>query len=220
MTALEKIEKKIKITRYGYPIIGCAFIITFIFFLAGIHFLFLPAFLFTVFSLYFFRDPERTIPQDEDLLVSPADGKILKTEYLDSSLYDGKKCVKVSIFMSVFNVHVNRIPFSGTIKDIKYFPGKFFNASFDKASLDNERNAVLIETDNNKTFWTVQIAGLIARRIVTGIRKGDKVKKGERFGMIRFGSRLELYLPPECEILVKKGEIVKAGSSVICKFKE
>ena len=218
MRLIEKIEKKIKITRYGYPFICIGLILTFIFFLAQIYSLCLLAFLFTAFSIYFFRDPERDIPAVENGLVSPADGRVLSIEHLEDSQYNTGECIKVSIFMSVFNVHVNRIPFSGVIKKIEYFPGKFFNASFDKASLDNERNAVLIETENNDRFWTVQIAGLIARRIVTTIKEGDRVEKGKRFGMIRFGSRLELYLPVKADISVKKGQNVKAGSTIICKL--
>ncbi|MDY0132665.1 MAG: phosphatidylserine decarboxylase family protein [Desulforegulaceae bacterium] len=219
MISIKKIEKLTKITRYGYPFIGFFFLVFFIFFLAGISFISLPMFFLTVFSLWFFRDPERQIPQEEDLLISPADGKVIGIENLEANNYDGKPCIKVSIFMSVFNVHVNRIPFSGKIAKIKYFPGKFFNAALDKASLDNERNAILIETDKGFSFWTVQIAGLIARRIVCPLEEGEQVLKGNRYGMIRFGSRLELYLPLTSEILVKKGEMVKAGSSVVCRIK-
>jgi phosphatidylserine decarboxylase len=220
MNFIETAEKKLKITKYGFPIIGSALLISLILLWAGLIFLFVPAALFTLFSLYFFRDPERTAPPGANIVISPADGRVLDTENLDKSPYDGEKCIKVSIFMSVFNVHVNRIPFSGTVKDIKYFPGKFLNASFDKASEDNERNAVLIETKNGIKFWTVQIAGLIARRIVTNIKTGDFVEKGSRYGMIKFGSRLELYVPTDSEINVSKGDTVKAGESIICKFNE
>jgi phosphatidylserine decarboxylase len=219
MRIIEKLESYTRITRYGYPFIGWGLIFTTIFLISKIYSLFALSLFFSVFSMYFFRDPERIIPEGDDLLISPADGRILKIEELEEHQYGEGECVKVSIFMSVFNVHVNRIPFSGTIKKIKYFPGKFFNASFDKASLDNERNAVLIETENNISFWTVQIAGLIARRIVTNIKEGDIVTKGERFGMIRFGSRLELYLPKGSEILVNKGDNVSAGSTIISKLK-
>jgi phosphatidylserine decarboxylase len=144
---------------------------------------------------------------------------VIGIENIENNNYDKRPCIKVSIFMSVFNVHVNRIPFSGKVRAIKYFPGKFFNAALDKASEDNERNAVLIETDRGLSFWTVQIAGLIARRIVCPLKEGDNVSKGNRYGMIRFGSRLELYLPVNSEILVKKGQMVQAGSSVICRLK-
>jgi len=215
---LEKIESKIRITRYGYPFILFGFFLNLLFLLAGVKSLVFISFLYTVFAVFFFRDPEREIPQDDSILISPADGTVLKIESLDTSQYEDVPCTKVSIFMSVFNVHVNRIPYSGMVKDVRYFPGKFFNASFDKASLDNERNAVLIETETGKSFWTVQIAGLIARRIVCNIVPGMKVSKGDRFGMIRFGSRLELYLPIDSEIFVKPGDKVSAGSSLICKF--
>lgn len=219
MKIIEKLESYTRITRYGYPFIGWGLIFSTIFLISKIYSFFALSLFFSLFSIYFFRDPKRDIPQGDDVLISPADGRILKIEELDEYQYGEGGCVKVSIFMSVFNVHVNRIPFSGAIKKIKYFPGKFFNASFDKASLDNERNAILIETENNVSFWTVQIAGLIARRIVTNIKEGDKVTKGDRFGMIRFGSRLELYLPKGTKILVKKGENVSAGSTIISKLK-
>jgi phosphatidylserine decarboxylase len=219
MISIEKIEKFTRITRYGYPIIAFFAAVSFVFFLAGIYIVFLPLFFLTIFSLWFFRDPERKIPLEEDLMVSPADGKVIGIENIENNNYDKRPCIKVSIFMSVFNVHVNRIPFSGKVRAIKYFPGKFFNAALDKASEDNERNAVLIETDSGLSFWTVQIAGLIARRIVCPLKEGDNVSKGNRYGMIRFGSRLELYLPVNSEILVKKGQMVQAGSSVICRLK-
>lgn len=219
MISIEKIEKFTRITRYGYPIIAFFAAVSFVFFLAGIYIVFLPLFFLTIFSLWFFRDPERKIPLEEDLMVSPADGKVIGIENIENNNYDKRPCIKVSIFMSVFNVHVNRIPFSGKVRTIKYFPGKFFNAALDKASEDNERNAVLIETDRGLSFWTVQIAGLIARRIVCPLKEGDNVSKGNRYGMIRFGSRLELYLPVNSEILVKKGQMVQAGSSVICRLK-
>jgi phosphatidylserine decarboxylase len=219
MISIEKIEKLTKITKYGYSIIGFFAIASFIFFLAEIYIVFFPLFFLTLFSLWFFRDPERKIPIEDDLVVSPADGKVIGIENIETNNYDKNPCIKVSIFMSVFNVHVNRIPFSGKVLEIRYFPGKFFNASLDKASEDNERNAVLIETKSGKTFWTVQIAGLIARRIIWTLKQGDEVSKGSRYGMIRFGSRLELYLPTDTEILVKKGQMVQAGSSVICRLK-
>ncbi|MGE4520122.1 MAG: phosphatidylserine decarboxylase family protein [Desulfobacteraceae bacterium] len=219
MISIEKIEKFTRITRYGYPIIAFFAAVSFVFFLAGIYIVFLPLFFLTIFSLWFFRDPERKIPLEEDLMVSPADGKVIGIENIENNNYDKRPCIKVSIFMSVFNVHVNRIPFSGKVRAIKYFPGKFFNAALDKASEDNERNAVLIETDRGLSFWTVQIAGLIARRIVCPLKEGDNASKGNRYGMIRFGSRLELYLPVNSEILVKKGQMVQAGSSVICRLK-
>ncbi len=169
----------------------------------------------TLFVCWFFRDPDRNIPENENVIVSPADGKILLVENLDKNDFTDESCIKVSIFMNVFNVHVNRIPFTGKIVKTEYFPGKFFNASFDKSSKDNERNALVIRTDKGKTYAVVQIAGLIARRIVCRTGRGDYLKTGERYGMICFGSRLDIYLPVSTVISVSPGEKVAAGASII-----
>jgi len=174
------------------------------------------AFLITLFVCWFFRDPDRNIPEDENVIVSPADGKILLVENLDKNDFTDGPCIKVSIFMNVFNVHVNRIPFTGKIIKTEYFPGKFFNASFDKSSKDNERNALVISTDKaQSSYAVVQIAGLIARRIVCRTGRGDYLKTGDRYGMICFGSRLDIYLPSSTDISVLPGEKVAAGSSII-----
>jgi len=169
----------------------------------------------TLFITWFFRDPERVVPQDGNLLVSPADGKVIVVERVDRCEYMDEPCQKVSIFMNVFNVHVNRIPFSGIIETVQYHPGKFVNASFDKASVHNERNALVIRTDSGRRYVCVQIAGLVARRIVNCVTPREQVHKGDRYGMIQFGSRLDLYLPMDFEIHVKLGDKTSAGSSVI-----
>ena len=169
----------------------------------------------TVFVCWFFRDPERTSDAGEDALISPADGKVIIVDHLAQCEYMEGPCQKVSIFMNVFNVHVNRIPFDGTISKVTYNPGKFINASFDKASVHNERNALVIRTDKDKEFTVVQIAGLVARRIVNCVKTGEKVKRGERYGMIQFGSRLDLYLPMDFEVSVKLGDKTQAGTTVI-----
>ncbi len=169
----------------------------------------------TLFVCWFFRDPERVIPQEEKSLVSPADGKVIIVEEQEQSEYLKSPCIKVSIFMNVFNVHVNRIPFDGAVQKVLYQPGKFMNASFDKASIHNERNALMIQTSDDTSFAVVQIAGLIARRIVNCVKEGEKVKKGDRYGMIQFGSRLDLYLPRDFEVAVRVGEQTKAGSTII-----
>jgi len=169
----------------------------------------------TLFVCWFFRDPERDIPEEEKSLISPADGKVIIVETLEKCDYLSGPCVKVSIFMNVFNVHVNRIPFDGKVQKVEYHPGKFMNASFDKASVHNERNALMIKTSDDKSFAVVQIAGLVARRIVNCVKKGEMVKKGYRYGMIQFGSRLDLYLPADFEVAVKLGEKTKAGSTII-----
>ncbi len=169
----------------------------------------------TVFTVWFFRNPERKVPEDEKAVISPADGRVLKVEDLVEDEILGEPVRKISIFMNVFNVHVNRMPFSGTIRKIRYTPGKFLSANLDKASRLNERNAVLLETDGGLKILTTQIAGLIARRIVCWVEEGMSVKRGERFGMIRFGSRLEVFMPPDARVAVEKGDAVRAGETII-----
>lgn len=176
--------------------------------------------LLTVFVLWFFRNPERVIPQNPLAVVSPADGKVIIVDRIFEERFLKSEAIKISIFMNVFNVHVNRIPFSGKVLGVFYNPGKFFSANLDKASIENEQNAVLLETANGKRIVFNQIAGLIARRIVCYLKEGDTVEKGKRFGMIRFGSRLDVYLPVECKINVKVGDKVKAGSSIIGYFEK
>jgi len=169
----------------------------------------------TLFVCWFFRDPDREIPKGENELASPADGRVIIIERLSTCEYMSGPCQKVSIFMNVFNVHVNRIPFDGVIERVQYNPGKFINASFDKASIHNERNALVVKTGADKKFVVVQIAGLIARRIVNCVQTGEQIKKGDRYGMIQFGSRLDLYLPLDFEVCVKIGDKTKAGTTVI-----
>jgi phosphatidylserine decarboxylase len=173
------------------------------------------AFAALVFVAFFFRNPERTIPGESGLLVSPADGRILKVEdvVLDGLL--SGRFRKVSIFMNVFNVHVNRAPYSGRVEKIEYHGGKFLSANLDKASADNEKNTVLIRTKEGKAFLTIQIAGLIARRIVCWIGEGMDIERGQRFGLICFGSRLEVVLPLESKVLVQTGQKVRAGETPI-----
>jgi phosphatidylserine decarboxylase len=172
-----------------------------------------------LFVLWFFRNPERKIPEDPQFVLSPADGRVIKIEESDGSGMLQERSRKISIFMSVFNVHVNRMPCTGRVKDIRYRKGKFFSANLDKASEFNESNAVLIETADRKEILTIQIAGLIARRIVCWIEKGMEATRGERFGLIRFGSRLEVFMPLETEVLVKRGDTVRAGETRIGCFK-
>ena len=172
-------------------------------------------FLFTFFTAWFFRNPERTVPDNPVQIISPADGKVIRVEEVNSKEQPGQSFKKVSIFMNVFNVHVNRIPCSGEVLAIHYKPGKFLSANLDKASALNERNIVMIRTDDGREIITIQIAGLIARRIVCWLKEGSKVKKGERFGLIRFGSRVEVYLPLSSTLLVKSGDRVRAGETPI-----
>ncbi len=176
--------------------------------------------LLTVFSLYFFRDPERNTPAGDKLVVSPADGRILGIEQVENTEFLDGPAEKLSIFMNVFDVHVNRAPLAGTVGYRKYRPGKFFNASLDKASLDNEAMTLGFESTENGKVLVRQIAGLIARRIVCRVEPGDSLAAGERFGLIRFGSRVEVFLPPGAAVWkVGEGDRVIAGQTVLAEFK-
>jgi len=203
------------IAKPGFYFIIAAAFATAVFAMVGAAPIALTGLAVTLFICCFFRDPDRVVPMYEGAVVSPADGKVIIVSPVDKGpLIDGA-CIKISIFMTVFNVHVNRIPHEGKVKWISYFPGKFFSANLDKASKENEHNAVLIETDKGKAFCMVQIAGLIARRIICRLKEGDSVRRGERFGMICFGSRLDVYLPVDAKISVTVGNRVKAGSSIL-----
>ncbi len=174
------------------------------------------AFLALAFVVNFFRDPERAIPSEPGAVVSPADGKVVEiTEDKDPWLTG--PAVRISIFLNVFNVHVNRIPEAGTIKGIRYNRGKFLNAASHKASLDNEQNAVLLECGPH-LLVVKQIAGLIARRIVCWVSEGRACQRGERFGLIRFGSRVDLFLPASSEIRVRVGDSVKGGADILARL--
>lgn len=206
----------IGIAPEGYHIIGITAVATLASALLGCGILTLVCFAAFVFACNFFRDPERVIPQDEGLVVSPADGRVISLKPAPDP-FSGEARTCVSIFMHVGNVHVNRLPVAGEIAQIKYIPGKFFNASWDKASTDNERCAYAVKDADGRVFSVVQIAGLIARRIVSRVEQGDKLARGERFGLIKFGSRLDVYLPEGYEAAVNIGETVLAGSSAIAR---
>lgn len=172
----------------------------------------------TVWCYYFFRDPKRAVPQNTGLMVSPADGVVSLIERVAPPEELGmgtEPLMRVSVFMSVFNCHVNRAPIAGKITEISYRPGKFLNASLDKASTDNERNSLRIEMADGRSIAVVQIAGLVARRIVCFAVKGQEVRTGERFGLIRFGSRLDIYLPEGITPQVTLGQTCVAGETVI-----
>lgn len=172
----------------------------------------------TIWCYYFFRDPERVPPLAEGLIVSPADGIVSLIEKAvppeELGMPDAP-LTRVSVFMSVFNCHVNRTPIAGEISAIAYRPGKFFNASLDKASADNERNSLRIRMENGQDLAVVQIAGLVARRIVCFVKPGDRMQTAERFGLIRFGSRLDVYLPDGVDPLVRVGQTMIAGETVL-----
>jgi len=203
------------IAKAGYPFIYASAFVTAIFALTGLTIPAMAGLLITFCICGFFRDPDRLIPNKDNAVVSPADGKVILIDTIDNSDFIEGKCIKISVFMSVLNVHVNRIPFSGTVTDIIYNPGKFFSANLDKASKDNENNAIIVETESGKKICFVQIAGLIARRIICGLQPGDSVSKGRRFGLICFGSRLDIYLPADSALNVEKGDKVSAGTSIL-----
>ena len=175
----------------------------------------------TLFTVYFFRDPERYRDCRTEEILSPADGRIIKIEELEESSNPlNGPVIKISIFMSVFNVHVNRIPINGQIEKISYNPGRFFSANLDKASEQNESNCLSLITENGKRIAFVQIAGLIARRIVCWIGEQDRVKAGQRFGLIRFGSRLDVYLPQGSKVLIGLSDRVSAGETILGNLPE
>ena len=199
----------------GYPFIFVGAFTTAILALLGLTTLTIIALAATFCICGFFRDPDRVIPKEEGVVVSPADGKVIVAGPVENSPYYDGKSIKISIFMSIFNVHVNRIPYKGQIKTISYNPGKFFSANLDKASRLNEHNAIILETEGGEEICFVQIAGLIARRIICDIQQGDIVDRGQRFGLICFGSRLDVYLPPTVNVMVGTGDRVTAGTSVL-----
>ncbi len=203
------------IAREGYPFILATAAFTLAAFFLGMPRIAFLLFLATGFVVWFFRNPERSFPPGEKLVISPADGKVIRIEEIGGHELLPGISRKISIFMNVFSVHVNRFPYSGRIEAIRYDPGKFLSANLDKASSDNERNAVLIRTEDGRLILVIQIAGLVARRIVCWVKEGMPAGKGERFGMIRFGSRVEVLLPPDADILVKVGDNVRAGETPI-----
>jgi phosphatidylserine decarboxylase len=174
----------------------------------------LPFWLAALFVLQFFRDPARAVPQDPYAVVSPADGRIVAVERARDSWLE-RDAIKVSVFMNVFNVHSNRSPVDAEVRQTWYHAGRFVNAALDKASAENERNALWLKTANGEDVTCVQVAGLIARRILCYAQSGDRLQRGERFGFIRFGSRVDLYLPLHSRVIAALGEKVYAGSSVL-----
>lgn len=199
----------------GYPFIALFAFITLVFALLGWGCLTTILLALTLFTVYFFRNPERVIPSDERAIVAPADGKVIFVGKVHEPRFFQQEVTKISIFMSVFDVHVNRVPFDGKIVDMFYNRGKFFNASLDKASLQNEQGGIFLETTSGKRLLFVQIAGLVARRIVTYPTVGELLRKGERYGLIRFGSRVDIYLPLEVNVEVPIGARTRGGETVL-----
>ncbi|MFP4084097.1 MAG: phosphatidylserine decarboxylase family protein [Desulfonatronovibrio sp.] len=210
------IPPKTQIRPEGLNAIAMAVLITLVFALNGWGFMSLVGLVLTGFVLNFFRDPERVVPDEPEVAVAPADGKVVKVGTMTDP-FTGQSRQTVCVFMNVFNVHVNRMPVTGNIEAIKYYPGKFINASLDKASKDNERCAWLVRDEHGRDWTMVQIAGLVARRIVCLAEKGDSLKRGERYGLIKFGSRVDLYLPEGYVSDVSVGEKVVAGQSILAR---
>ena len=169
----------------------------------------------SIFVLQFFRDPYRPIPQEQDIIVSPADGKVIFTGIVDDPYLD-RKAFKISVFMNVFSVHSN--PLAAKVKQVWYQPGLFVNAALDKASQENERNAVWLQSDDGKDVVSVQVAGLVARRILCYVKEGENLDRGQRYGFIRFGSRVDLFLPEDFSVQVALGDNVSSGTSVLGQF--
>jgi phosphatidylserine decarboxylase len=208
----------IPVASEGWPFIIPLAIVTVLLFAFGWKNTALVSLALTLFVLFFFRDPDRTVPEGSDVVVSPADGKVIVVKDVFEPDYLKQDVKQISIFLSVFNVHVNRSPVSGTVELVKYNPGKFHVASVEKASLDNEQTAMVIGDGKNKIL-VKQIAGLIARRIVCYAKPGDTIKKGERYGLIRFGSRVDIFLPKTAELKVRVGDRVKGARDIIGVFK-
>ncbi|MDR1487578.1 MAG: phosphatidylserine decarboxylase family protein [Deltaproteobacteria bacterium] len=217
--AEHNINNTLPIARPGIPyILGLAlvFLVSLFFEWCVVSVIFL---ILTIFTTWFFRDPNRVTPPGT-FGISPADGMIIRIDDTAKCPLTGVEALKVSIFMNLFSVHVNRVPISGNLVRQDYYPGAFINASFDKASTENERNCLIIEDEKGHRITMVQIAGLVARRIACWVNIGQNLKRGQRYGLIRFGSRVDLYLPKDVEIMVALGQNVYAGSSPIWRFKD
>ena len=204
------------IAREGWPFLAIAVIVALI---ASVTLgaWSLPFWLIALFVLQFFRDPGRLIPLDPKAVLSPADGRIVVVAKAHDP-YANREALKISVFMNVFNLHSNRAPVDGKIEKVEYFPGKFVNADLDKASIENERNALVIKAANGETVTCVQVAGLIARRILCYVNASDVLARGQRYGFIRFGSRVDVYLPLTARPLVVVGDKVSATETILAEF--
>jgi len=204
----------VPIAKEGYPFIFLGGVVSVIACLWGKAISIVP-FSMVLFLIYFFRDPERIIPKENKGIISPADGKVISIDEHFENRFLKERVVKISIFMSLWDVHINRIPLDGKITDVLYKAGKFFAAFTDKASNLNEHNAILLKTGDHRYILLIQIAGIIARRIVCRIKTGDEVTRGQKFGMICFGSRVEIYLPSDTQLKIRVGEHVKGGETIL-----
>jgi len=211
----------VPIHKEGYKFILIFALVTMIFALLS-NTLGLIGFVATLWCIFFFRDPERVIPLDENVVISPADGVVTRVEFgveaPEDLGYGKKRFNKISVFLNVFNVHVNRTPIAGTVTKVSYKPGKFLSANAAEASSENERNSAVIRTSEGKEVIFVQVAGLVARRIVSDLKEGQEVKAGDRYGIIRFGSRADIYLPEDVAIKSLVGQTMIGGETIIAKL--
>lgn len=207
------------IAREGWTFIGSAFGLALLVNGALGWLWALPFWLLLLFLIQFFRDPERPIPAQPDAILSPADGRIICIENTTDP-YLNRDALKISVFMNLFDVHSNRSPVDGELKQIWYTPGRFFHAALDKASLENERNAVWIRRADRVDITCVQIAGLLTRRILCHVRQGDMLRRGQRYGFIRFGSRMDIYLPPGSLARIALGDKVRASATILASLRE
>jgi len=205
------------IAREGWPFLTIAIVLAVIASVYGSFVSGLVMWIIALFVLQFFRDPPREIPQQAGVVLSPADGRVIKVERIQDP-YGEREAILVSVFMNVFNVHSNRSPVDGVIQKVQYFPGKFVNADLDKASTENERNAIVLTTNDQQTVTFVQVAGLIARRILCYVKVGDALTRGQRYGFIRFGSRVDVYLPLTANVKVSIGDKVSATTTILAQL--
>ncbi len=204
------------LAREGWPFIAISVLVALALSIAGWWLAALPVWLIAVFIIQFFRDPPRAVPAQPNAILSPADGRVVLVEKARDPYLD-RDALKISVFMNVFNVHSNRSPVDGTVRNKWYHAGSFLNAAMDKASLENERNALHITTASGVDVTCVQVAGLIARRILCYVGPGDKLARGQRYGFIRFGSRVDIYLPPTARPRIAVGGMAKATSTIIAE---
>jgi len=208
-------QQHIPLAREGYPFIFfCAFA-ALLCALLGFTVAALTGLVLTTFVTWFFRDPSRVVPDDPEAVICPADGRVILIKEIDDDRFLKGRALKISIFMNIFNVHVNRIPCTGKVERILFKPGRFYSADNDKAALHNEFCALTMATPSGIDYCVVQVAGLIARRIVCRAEKGDTIAAGKRYGLIRFGSRVDLYLPPDTKTEVQLRQKVKSGETIL-----
>ncbi len=204
-----------KITVEGFIYIGITGLLAWLTALFGFEILSIILAVLTIFIIYFFRDPERIPPQEQYAMVSPADGKVVDIDNALEENFLNREMKRIGIFLSITDCHVNRFPVTGRVLNTKHTPGKFFIADLRRSSKENERLATLIETDDKQEIVIVQVAGFIARRIVSYVSVGDLLQKGDRFGMIKFGSRVDIYIPLTCEVLISVGDKVRGGETIL-----